>query len=120
MWTETYKQHVSALEQADDDVAVKQLDECRDHLPELHAAVSLLSLALEDAVMQLEGANGDGTAELMLPRLPAAVLRLAQRSPLVISRDEYCRILERVAARQHFRALARGEVREPSAGCAPR
>jgi hypothetical protein len=118
MWTDDYKKLEGVLDAADDDVAVKQLDECRTHMPELHAAVSLMSLALEDAVMQLD--KRDGTDELMLPRLPAAALRLARQSPLVISRDEYCRILERIAARQHFRALARGEVREPSAGCAGR
>jgi hypothetical protein len=82
---------------------VTPFDECRDHSPELFATVSFLAMALEDAAYQLDQ---EQVTELLPPSLPSAVRRLIQRSRLVVSGDELCRILERAAAGQHFRRHA--------------
>lgn len=118
MWTDQFKQLQATLDKADDTIVLKQFDECKNHSPELHAAVSFLGLALEYVVLRMDACAADGSVEKLFAKLPLPAIRLVQRSPLTISPDELCRRLQLVEASQILDAFVdRGEMREPRITC---
>ena len=121
MWTDHFKRMQATLEKGDGARAMKQLQEAEQNAPELYAAFNLLSMVLHREMERLDDKpdvrdDDDSIVSLLHP----TVIRLALQSPLTLSRELLCAILDRYAARRHFRDLARGVIREPSSGCGDR
>lgn len=92
-WSERFRSLCAMVDEADGDLQI-QIGQMERAAPAAYAAFRLLEFLLQYTVIDAAGRESDGVLALLPPRL----LRAVADSPLVISREHYCHILDQIAA----------------------